>query len=164
MGQSSIPATEISGSVHAPSASQFSAELEQIRAAETLLRLRERSSIPPSSMSLETVPETQEEPRDDEVLLPSVGTVRRLPLDFVTRIPQHCHSSYFGLYYSLPITCHNYIAGAICRAWGAAGLRPTTQNTLSYPYTRILLYVIQQATLITNFLSMFIIKFRNFVT
>jgi len=44
LGQTSIPATQISGSVPSPSASQFSAELEQIRAAETLLRLRERSS------------------------------------------------------------------------------------------------------------------------
>ena len=57
--------------VPAPTASQFSRELEDIRVAESLMIIRERSST--GYRSLETIPETQDLHIDLEVVFPHVG-------------------------------------------------------------------------------------------
>ena len=61
----------IAAVVPAPTASQFSEELEEIRVAESLMSLQEGSSTIQRCYALETIPETQDS--DLEVVLPHVG-------------------------------------------------------------------------------------------
>ena len=55
----------------APTASQFSEELKEIKVAESLVSLQEGPSTAQKSYALEIIPETQDS--DPEVVLPRVG-------------------------------------------------------------------------------------------
>jgi len=61
--------------VPAPTASQFSRELEDIRVAEALVSIREGQNAAQRSHTLDTVPETQDLDVDLEVVLPHVASV-----------------------------------------------------------------------------------------
>jgi len=59
--------------VPAPSASQFSRELEDIRVAEALVSMREGPNTTHKSHTSDTIPETQDLDIDREVVLPNVS-------------------------------------------------------------------------------------------
>ena len=66
----------------APSASQFSRELEDIRVAEALVSMREGPNTTHKSHTLDTIPETQDLDIDREVVLPNVKVgVGHLPYE-----------------------------------------------------------------------------------
>ena len=81
--------------VPAPTASQFSRELEDIRVAEALVSIREGQNAAQRSHTLDTVPETQDLDVDLEVVLPHVSvSVGHLPYDDIvdpnaTTLPMH---------------------------------------------------------------------------
>jgi len=57
----------------APTASQFSRELEDIRVAESLVGMREAQNTTQRSHTLDTIPETQDLDIDLEVVLPNIS-------------------------------------------------------------------------------------------
>ena len=79
----------------APTASQFSRELEHIRVAEVLVSRREGPNTTHRSHTLDTIPETQDLDIDLEVVLPSVSVdAGRLPYEEIadpnaTTLPIH---------------------------------------------------------------------------
>ena len=82
----------------APTASQFSGKLEDIRVAEALVSIREGPNTTQRSHILDTIPETQDLDVDLEVVLPNVSVgVGHLPYDEivdpnVTTLPMHSTS------------------------------------------------------------------------
>ena len=61
--------------VPAPTASQFSRELEDIRVAEVLISMGEGPNTTHRSHTLDTIPETQDLDIDRKVVLPNVRAV-----------------------------------------------------------------------------------------
>ena len=81
--------------VPAPTASQFSRELEDIRVTEALAGMREGPNTTQRSYTLDTIPETQDLDIDREVVLPNVKVgVGHLPYEEIvdpnaTTLPMH---------------------------------------------------------------------------
>ena len=69
---SPINVVSTASEVPAPTASQFSRELEDIRVAEVLISMREGSNTTHRSHTLDTIPETQDLDLHLEVVLPNV--------------------------------------------------------------------------------------------
>jgi len=92
---SPINVVSTASEVLAPTASQFSRELEDIRVAEVLISMREGPNTTHRSHTLDTIPETQDLDIDQEVVLPNVKVgVGHLPYEEIvdpnaTTLPMH---------------------------------------------------------------------------
>jgi len=92
---SPINGVSTASEVPAPTASQFSRELEDIRVAEVLISMREGPNTTYRSHTLDTIPETQDLDIDRKVVLPNIKVgFGHLPYEEIvdpnaTTLPMH---------------------------------------------------------------------------